>query len=479
MTDMNLRKIKDTDLQAEEKVNEKGGEILKKYKKRNDFYFDIRCNNGHVFTIQKRHLLYSGQFCSYYPCNAGVKCNWKDKQGFKIFKQRLTEVFSGDVLCIEKTPKASTKFLFKCAKCGHEWKNTPSYQLTTPNGKKRPPSCEQCSKSLAITIEKKNQYLSNFNICALDGVRAIKNMQSRFRYQCKKCAFVGNKTLNNIINLNKMKLGHCDCTYKKTHWTLEKLIKAGLENGYVLIDQPKMVNSSTIYKWKCEKGHITSFGLGSLKNGCNTCFNNNRFTDFEDVAKWLEENESSIKIVRGQNWQGTGIAYKFYCSICSREFDRNIHTLLSGSLCPSQSRSFGELVVEHFLKNLLGLQFVCNKKYDFLINKNGKKMELDGYNKEHKIAFEHNGIQHYEIGVYSKTQKVLEQRIQDDKLKVKLCEKMGIRLIVIPALGIFTPLNNLKDKIKSELIRLGILVPPEFDQINIDLKEMNLYHKRK
>ena len=106
-------------------------------------------------------------------------------------------------------------------------------------------------------------------------------------------------------------------------------------------------------------------------------------------------------------------------------------------------------------------------------------MELDGYNEEHKIAFEHNGIQHYEIGVYSRTEKDLEQRIKDDNLKVDLCENMGIKLIVIPAIGIVTPLNNLKDKIKSELLRLGIQVPPKFDQINIDLKEMNLYHKRK
>lgn len=479
MTELNLRKNNSTDTRVKEIVSEKGAVILNKHKKGYNFYFDIKCKNGHAFTIQQRHLLYSGQFCCYYPCNAGVKSNWKDKQGFEIFKQRLIEVFSGEVLCIEKTPEISTKFLFQCKNCGHNWNNSPSYQLTTPKGKSKPPSCKHCSKYLAVTLEKKIEILNSFNILALDGVEVIRNMQTRFRYQCKKCAFLGSKTLNNLINLHKMNLGHCDCTYIKKHWNLKKIIQAGLEHGYELIDKPKKANSSQIYKWKCEKGHITRFGLSSLKNGCNTCYKDERFTSIEDIVEWLKENESTIEIFPGQHWKGTGVAYKFRCNICERLFDRNIHTLLSGSLCPSQSRSFSELVVEHYLENLLGIKFVCNKKYDFLINSKGKKMELDGYNEEHKIAFEHNGIQHYEIGVYSRTEKDLEQRIKDDNLKVDLCENMGIKLIVIPAIGIVTPLNNLKDKIKSELLRLGIQVPPKFDQINIDLKEMNLYHKRK
>jgi hypothetical protein len=50
---------------------------------------------------------------------------------------------------------------------------------------------------------------------------------------------------------------------------------------------------------------------------------------------------------------------------------------------------------------------------------------------------------------------------------------------VIPALFEITPITELKNLIKSELIRLQIPIPPDFDLIQPQRTEMNMFHARK
>ena len=107
-------------------------------------------------------------------------------------------------------------------------------------------------------------------------------------------------------------------------------------------------------------------------------------------------------------------------------------------------------------------------------------MELDGYNEDDKIAFEHHGIQHYKYTKrFHKNPEDLIKRQVDDKLKVKKCKENKIKLIIIPALFELTLLENLKEVIKSELIRLNIDIPQDFDDINPKISEMIVYHKKK
>ena len=469
--------LKSTEQKAIEFVKSKGGVVEKIVKEKENHYYNIICELGHHFNKEKRKLLYSEQYCTYYPCNKGKKTEWRDKLGFKLFKSRLKEIFDDDIICIEPTPQKSKKFLFKCNKCGHEWSNAPSNQITTPPRKNRPPSCKECGGSSPKTEKEKVEYLKELNIQAIDGISSIKNQKTSFYYQCKnkKCLSKGYKTLNNLLNLKKNKLGHCDCTYKRTHWTLKKIIKFGKENGYSFEGK---TNSNGIYKWKCKEGHITSFGLSSLVNGCLTCFNNKRFMSLNDIDEWLKTNESTIKLIPNQNWEGSNLPYEFHCSICNKDFSRHFHSMLSGSLCPNQSRSYSEIVVEFYLEKLLGIKFVSNKKYDFLKNSNGNNMELDGYNIEHKIAFEHHGIQHYEEGVFHNERNALDNRKKDDEIKRKQCKLNNIRLIEIDVLFDYTPIEKLKETIKEKLILLEIDIPKNFDKINPKLKELNIYHKK-
>lgn len=69
----------------------------------------------------------------------------------------------------------------------------------------------------------------------------------------------------------------------------------------------------------------------------------------------------------------------------------------------------------------------------FLRRSNGRCLELDRYNEKLKVAFEINGIQHYMyIPFFHKKgiEQLYEQQVRD-KFKLDVCNKLGIKLIII------------------------------------------------
>lgn len=85
------------------------------------------------------------------------------------------------------------------------------------------------------------------------------------------------------------------------------------------------------------------------------------------------------------------------------------------------------------LENHYGVKFKPIRPNWLKNPKTNSNLELDGYNKKLKIAFEANGIQHYKYDshFHSSRQDFIDQQYRD-RLKAKLCKKKGIHLIVIP-----------------------------------------------
>lgn len=79
---------------------------------------------------------------------------------------------------------------------------------------------------------------------------------------------------------------------------------------------------------------------------------------------------------------------------------------------------------EESIRNYLNLILECNlekTKPDWLINpKTGRKLELDGYDDNLKIAFEYNSNYYH------------DNKKDTDKIKRKICKKNGIALMVFP-----------------------------------------------
>lgn len=87
---------------------------------------------------------------------------------------------------------------------------------------------------------------------------------------------------------------------------------------------------------------------------------------------------------------------------------------------------------------------------EWLVNpETGKRMQLDCYNDQIKIALEYNGIQHYHWPNFTKqSYKDFINQIRRDELKTRLCKLYGVHLIVVPYT---VPYEKIPDYILSKL----------------------------
>ena len=92
----------------------------------------------------------------------------------------------------------------------------------------------------------------------------------------------------------------------------------------------------------------------------------------------------------------------------------------------------GVILAEQFDDNI---QFDHNIRPNFLKYKSGKNLELDYYCESLKLAVEYNGIQHYEYCpdyFHRKGRHVFLEQLERDAFKKKMCETLGIHLIIVP-----------------------------------------------
>lgn len=87
---------------------------------------------------------------------------------------------------------------------------------------------------------------------------------------------------------------------------------------------------------------------------------------------------------------------------------------------------------------------------NFLKNpQTGRNLELDGYNAELKLAFEHDGEHHYVFpNTFHRTEDDFELQTSRDRYKRKVCQKLGIYLITIPY---DVPFKEIRTYISSKL----------------------------
>ena len=142
-----------------------------------------------------------------------------------------------------------------------------------------------------------------------------------------------------------------------------------------------------------------------------------------------------------------------------------------GQWCPSCSTGRGEKICRAYFEQLFGISFP-SKRPDFLVNSTGFNLELDGYNEESRLAFEHQGGMHYkQIDHFHDNEADFELRRAYDQLKVERCKEVSIRLFVIPEIPKLTKIKDLKKVIREECLRLEVQIPEGFDKLEIDLSK--------
>lgn len=149
----------------------------------------------------------------------------------------------------------------------------------------------------------------------------------------------------------------------------------------------------------------------------------------KDINK---HNEKIDKIVSNRNgkvleyYKNSKTKLKLVC-LDGHEFEIKPHKLYGGGWCSKCTNSISEEFTRFIFENIFNDKFdKVRVKYD------GHTIELDGFNEKLKIAFEYNGVQHYKLNKFIKTEEQLKHQQYLDNLKINYCDENNIKLVVIP-----------------------------------------------
>jgi len=134
-----------------------------------------------------------------------------------------------------------------------------------------------------------------------------------------------------------------------------------------------------------------------------------------------------------------------------------------GSWCAkcSENNYVSEMICRAYFEGLFGSSFPKTRPA-WLINNKNNGMELDGYSSNFNLAFEHNGTFHYK-----NTVKDHAGTASNDAEKLRICQNLGIKLIIIPMLFKKVFLKDLRQFILNKCQELKIDVP--YPNADIDL----------
>ena len=248
---------------------------------------------------------------------------------------------------------------------------------------------------------------------------------------------------------------HCD---GQAPLTIKDLQATAKKKGGKCLSK-KYLGNKVKLKWMCVEGHIWSATPGNVRSGtwCAKCEGIQKLT-IPEIKKIAESRGGKLlskvyvnahkelkwKCAEGHIWNApyTRIQTGQWCNRCNFYY--------SEELCRT---TFEQLFNKVFNKD----------RPNWLINERGNQMELDGYCKDLRIAFEYQGEQHYKITSYIKTKKYLDQRQNDDRHKYKLCREHGVRLFVI--------------NYKHDLLKLPDLIKQKSKLLGVDANKINFKKK--
>ncbi len=314
----------------------------------------------------------------------------------------------------EKYINSKTHLLWQC-KEGHNWKATSSNIL-------RGKWCPKCAGKEKLDIEIFRTIAKNKGGKLISN--QYENIEANMEWECSE----GHRWMATGHNV-KLHNTWCKTCSGNDEIGLEKLKQIAIEKRGLLLST-EYINRKHKYLWECEFGHqwrTSAYNVYYDGHWCPHCYGNKKLSlqDLQDVAIERKgyflskkyENIDSVykwKCSRGHVWEATGDKVKN-----------------RGTWCPKCSQNhFKEDIIRVYFKALFNAEFP-KKRPDWLLNSAGQRMELDGFNEELSIAFEYNGVQHYEKNHFIDTDEKLLKRIEDDKQKQLLCEKKSIALFII------------------------------------------------
>lgn len=217
----------------------------------------------------------------------------------------------------------------------------------------------------------------------------------------------------------------------------------------------------TVMHWRCAKGHQWSAKAASAIRGswCRTCWREDRAGSHLVLHDGLEQ---ARDIAQKKDGDCLSDAYvratdrmRWRCAN-GHEWTATFADVKRGTWCPVCRPWNRERLCRSVLEQMYGARFpkVFPK---WLSSRRGTKLELDGYNEELGIAFEHQGKHHYsEVEHFHRAPGELARIKEDDDRKMILCADRGIVLVQVPYT---VPIHDLGAWIGRELRKANAKKP--------------------
>jgi len=242
--------------------------------------------------------------------------------------------------------------------------------------------------------------------------------------------------------------GHwCPHCSKNAKLTIEIMQKHAEDKGGKCLSKVYK-NAHTKLEWECKKGHKWFSVPVNIRNNnawCPRCVGRNlTIQDMHDLAKKRRGKCLSEEFVNSSS------KLKWEC-LEGHKFSMDSDHVTQGQWCPKCHFFYNEELCRTTLEQLFNKKFE-KLRPNWLKNKLGNQLELDGFCKEAKLAFEYHGEQHFNLTYYSPSKKHLEKNIDNDQQKIELCINKNIDLLVF---SYKDDLTNLPRIIQKQLKKIG------------------------
>lgn len=230
------------------------------------------------------------------------------------------------------------------------------------------------------------------------------------------------------------------------------------------------ISNHSNLKWQCEKGHtflkpLKKVNLGEWCPQCSGKYVVLDATELNDIAKKRGGEfltNSDLKVSHTGKWK---------CSN-GHVWESSVYNVVNlNSWCPICNTNNGEQICRFIFEKLTGKKFPTKRPNWLKTKDQTRAMEIDGFNEELLIGFEHQGKQHYEntISFFNST-----EVIRRDNLKREIYKKKGVKVLEVPQIGELISLIEAITLIKKFLTQNKIEIKSSIKESDIRIDQSNV-----
>jgi len=339
----------------------------------------------------------------------------------------------------------ATNMWYQCNVCSFKF----SLRYANSKGRK---GCPRCTKGVyKYTLEEASQVGEKRGFKLLE--TEYKRSDIPMQWQCVECDYTWYTSLANV-NRDYRGKGCPNCN-GIPEYTLEMVRKIANDKGITCLDDT-FDHGNVPMNWKCNKCQrewITTFRSLKQNIGCIKCtFQETMCLGMDVVKEAIKDREIECLDTEYANCKTHKMTWK--CLKCQKTWKAVFwHIKETKSGCPNCASYRSQKLCRAYFEEFMGLEFPTIRP-KFL-----KGLEYDGYCEGLKLAFEYQGIQHYEyVPFYHRKKGDFEKLQKNDLRKEEISKEVGITLIKIPYTFSFHNEEELALYILEQLMDTGYIV---------------------